>query len=196
MAIKFLTKFPIVVSEKRHDRVNAINGEKKQYKEHICRQFTSRYGYFAVDRANNVNFMITLVDLKKGKNIIVKISKQHVYDSLLLFLQHRPIKKSKKQTEQLYIKDNKKLVYDNNKLYNDTIENIKKRYYDIKNDLEGFIADTPNENMKRRAELQLNRLLEQQWKMELLGSIDQSEQVLKKISISEIESKTKKIPAD
>ena len=50
--------------------------------------------------------------------------------------------------------------------------------------------------MKRRAELQLNRLLEQQWKMELLGSIDQSEQVLKKISISEIESKTKKIPAD
>ena len=183
MRKNYLTKFPISVRQKRHTRDNSITGVTRHHKEEMCFDFKSRYGYFSVDRKNNIVFLIHLVDRKRKKNIIIKIAKQYIYDSLLLSLLYRPIRRDVSRNEKIHVRKNIKTLQDE-KIMNDlTIGEIRERFLTVKNELAGFIDDSPTETKQRTAELQMERLLEQEWKIKLLSNISQSEQTIKKLKI-------------
>lgn len=191
---RYLTKFPVVVKEQKHERVNSINGNKKQFKSTPSRQFASHFGFFSIDKGNNVDFVITLKDLRNKKNYYLVIAKQHIYDSLLTFLQYRPIRRAASRTEQLYCKSERlhKLMDHNGDMYNSSITNAKEQFDNAKKELGDIIVDSPNPISKRTAELQLDRLLGMQWKMELLSMINESKKTIKEIKISDIEKYEKK----
>ena len=176
----YLTKFPISIRKKKHSRVNSITGETKNYEETPCYDFTTRYGYFTLDRRNNIKFIITLVDRKKKCNYIIKVAKVYLYESLLLNLMYRPIRKE--QDYNLYVHPNIKSLkpeFEMNKL---TPLQIKERYQSAKESLEKIIENNSREKNIRTAEIQLEKLIGQQWKMELLYNIYMSEKEIEKNS--------------
>ena len=193
---RFLTKFPVSVNEQKYARENTINGEIKKFKTTISKRFESHYGFFSIDPANNVNFIITLRDKRNQKTYYLRIAKQHIYDSLLTFLQYRPIRREGRCTEQLYCQSERlhKLERHNGELYNSSITEVRERFDTVKTELGNAITDSPSPVSKRTAELQYNRLIEAQWKMELLSLINQSEKRLKEIKLSDIEEYEKKFP--
>ena len=186
MASNFLTKFPIKISQKKYNEINRINGNERKYEYTKCTDFTKTYGYFSIEKNGHVDFIIKLNDNNKRITYTIVIAKQHLYDSLLLFLQYRPVKRLKERTENFYTK-HKISITSNNDLYNDSIQNVKQQYDIAKTELKNIIDDSPDKVRKRTAELQLNRLLEQQWKMDLLSEIHKSQKTIKEISISNIE---------
>ncbi len=195
---RYLTKFPVVVREQKHERENSINGHKTKYESTQSKRFSSHFGFFSIDKGNNVDFVITLKDSRNRRNIYLNIAKQHLYDSLLMFLQYRPIQRASSRTEQLYCKSERlhKLMDHNSEMYNSTITEVRERFDNAKKELGNIIVDSPGPVSKRTAELQLNRLLETQWKMELLSMINESEKKIKEIKIFDIEKHEQKISMD
>lgn len=175
---KYLTKFPIGIRKKKHDRANSITGEVKHFNETNCYDFISKYGYFAIDHKNNVTFTISLVDRERKCTYNIKIAKQYLYDSLLLNLQYRPIVRKGSRTEKFYAHKHIKTILAEIQMNDLTPLQIKERYLRVKDGLEEYIKITPDDTYKRTAELQLERLISQQWKMELLNDIYIGEKVL------------------
>lgn len=171
----FLSKFPVAIREKKHSKINSINGKIKHFKDKQSFKFKSRYGYFAINSKGNVDFIIVLVDKENKINYKIKIAKQHIYDSLMLFLEYRPIERKTKRNKEFYIHNNNKLYNIDDDFDKLTPPEILERYNNVKNSLVSLIKDNSNDNRKRTAELQLERLIEQNWKMELLYEIYKSE---------------------
>lgn len=177
-ATTFLTKFPISIREKKHSKVHSEKGTIKHYEEKPSRKFDSRYGYFAVDKAGSVRFIIILVDKDNKINYKINIAKQHIYDSLLLFLQYRPIQRASKANKEFFVHKNIKLDDIYGEFSKLTPFQIRKRFEKAKTGLNDIINDESNEVRKRTAELQLKRLLDQNWKMELIYDIYLSEKLV------------------
>lgn len=174
----FLTKFSLSIREKQHSKINNINGNIKHFKDKISHRFKTNYGYFALDKKGNVVFTIVLVDKKEKKNYTIKIAKSHIYDSLLLFLQYRPIRRTVKSNKEFYVHNSNNLHNIDDDFSKLTPPEILERYKNAKSGLEPLIKDESNDIRKRTSELQLNRLIEQQWKIEFLYEIYQSEQLI------------------
>lgn len=173
----FLTKFPVSITEKKHSIENPRTGNTIHYDSEISHAFATKYGYFDVDRKNNVTFIITLVDRTNEINYTIKVAKQYIYDSLMLFLQYRPVERKPWRTKNFYVHNNIGPLIPEAEMNKLTPPEIKERYMLAKGKLENFINDTPDETRKRTAELQLERMIIQQWKMELLHSIYVAEQI-------------------
>ena len=189
MTDNYICKFPASIKEQRHSHTNRYNGAVKKYKTTRSKLFASHYGFLSIDKGNNVSFTITLNDIKNGRNIYINIAKQHLYDGLLTFLQYRPIRRADSRTKQFYCRSERlhKLEGHNGEMCQSSIAEVRERYDTAKKELGDVIVDSPSPVSKRTAELQFNRLIEAQWKMELLEVIRQSEKKIKEINISDIE---------
>ena len=175
----YLTKFPISISQKQHNELNPRTGETIYYKSEPCHDFITKYGYFDVDKGGNITFIITLVSIKNEISYTIKIAKQHIYDSLMINLMYKPIRREIERTKNFYVHKSIEglidLKEDNKLLPNE----IVKKFIQAKEGLEEYVKEVDDEILLDRAHRQLEELIRQQWKMELIHNIRLSEKIIK-----------------
>ena len=97
---------------------------------------------------------------------------------------HRPIRRDPSRNKNFYTHNNLPVLIDEAERNKLTVGDIKERFLTVKKEIAGFIDDSPTETKKRTAELQLERLIEQEWKINLLSEIAESEKIIKNLKIT------------
>lgn len=176
--LKYLTKFPISIFEKKHSKLSKITGKYTHYKSRNSYAFSSKYGYFKIDKNGSVNFIITLKDSKNKVSYTIKIAKQYLYDSLMLNLLSTPIIRRKERNSKFWVNKKIQKHIPSINMNDMTPSEIMDSYINVKKELESIVKTTNDSKRKRTAEIQLENLLEQNWKAELLFEISMSEKII------------------
>ena len=175
----YLTKFPISISQKQHNELNPRTGETIYYKSEPCHDFITKYGYFDVDKGGNITFIITLVSIKNEISYTIKIAKQHIYDSLMINLMYKPIARRPERTKNFYVHKSIEGLIDLKEEEHLLPNEIVKKFIQAKEGLEEYVTEVKEEVLLDRAHRQLEELIRQQWKLELIHNIRLSEKIIK-----------------
>lgn len=175
----YLTKFGISIREKKYSIENPKQNTFIHFKETPSNRFATKYGYFAVDKKGNINFIISLNDRKSKTIYNIKIAKQHIFQSLLYSLQFKPVRYNKNANENFFTHKDIISLMELEECNDMSLDDIKEQYKKVVSGMKSLIEETDNDVRKRTAELQLENLLKKQAKMEYFYEIRLCEEMLK-----------------
>lgn len=158
----YVAKFPLHVMEKT--RAAATYNSKSRY--------SKAYGYLDLDKDNRLQLYFSLVSRKDSLRI--NVAKHYLYDTLLLNLMYRPIPRPRTVDDKLWLHPDAKKLRTERRFNQMPPDQIHKVFEHSLEKMGNLVTNlTGKQQIKARA--QFDRLVEVQWKEDLLYTLWEAE---------------------
>lgn len=163
----YIAKWPISVISKNRNQAHY----RKQSEFNKC------YGYLDLDKNNQLHLYFSLSGRKRSLRI--DCSKEYLLEALLLNLSVRPIYRNKKELDSnMWINAHPGKLIEQQSFNAMPAPVLREKFTEVMSKM-GMLAERASDKQQKLAQKQFEELQGKQWKMDLITSMYNAEQLIK-----------------